>query len=84
MLCVVSEDTDRVIGERRMSTLRDLGSDPSVVRTEEQMLAFAARQLGRNARPAVLPDLPVRRRRWPGWLAALSGVPDGHPAARPC
>jgi hypothetical protein len=29
---VVSEDTDRVIAERRMATLRDLGSDPSVVR----------------------------------------------------
>src|SRR4051794_4560846 len=30
MLCVVSEEADRVIGERRMATLRDLGSDPSV------------------------------------------------------
>src|SRR3954452_4216776 len=30
MLCVVSEETERVIGERRMATLRDLGSDPSV------------------------------------------------------
>ncbi|WP_264001803.1 PAS domain-containing protein, partial [Mycolicibacterium gadium] len=48
MLCVVSEDTDRVIGERRMATLRHLGSDPSVVRTESEMLAFAARQLERN------------------------------------
>ena len=27
MLCVVSEDTERVIGERHMATLRDLGSD---------------------------------------------------------
>ena len=26
MLCVVTEETDRVIGERRVSTLRDLGS----------------------------------------------------------
>ncbi|MFD7746315.1 SpoIIE family protein phosphatase [Streptomyces sp. NPDC059698] len=48
MLCVVSEDTERVIGERRMATLRDLGSDPSVVRTEQEMLDFAAEQLGRN------------------------------------
>ncbi|WP_082857740.1 SpoIIE family protein phosphatase [Amycolatopsis regifaucium] len=53
MLCVVSEDTDRIIGERRMATLRDLGSDPSVITTEGQVLAFAGRQLGRNAR-----DLP--------------------------
>ena len=27
MLCVVSEDTQQVISERRMTTLRDLGSD---------------------------------------------------------
>ncbi|MEV8371120.1 SpoIIE family protein phosphatase [Kribbella sp. NPDC056861] len=53
MLCVVSEETDRVIGERRMATLRDLGSDPSVVRNEEETLAFAGQQLGRNLR-----DLP--------------------------
>src|SRR5271156_7120488 len=48
MLCVVSEDTERVIGERRMATLRDLGSDPSVVRTEQETLDFAGRQLERN------------------------------------
>lgn len=53
MLCVVSEETDRVIGERRMATLRDLGSDPSVVRTEQEMLDFARLQLSRNPR-----DLP--------------------------
>jgi hypothetical protein len=53
MLCVVSEDTERVIGERRMATLRDLGSDLSVVRTEQETLEFAARQLDGNWR-----DLP--------------------------
>jgi hypothetical protein len=37
-----------VIGERRMATLRDLGSDPSVVRTEQETLEFAGRQLDRN------------------------------------
>lgn len=53
MLCVVSEDTQQVISERQMATLRDLGSDPSVVRTEEEIMAFAERQLGQNLR-----DLP--------------------------
>jgi PAS domain S-box-containing protein len=82
MLCVVSEDTERVIGQRRMATLRDLGSDPTVVRTEDETLAFAARQLGGNPR-----DLPftltymfddgtgVAR------LASSSGIRDDHPAA---
>ncbi|MEV7552184.1 SpoIIE family protein phosphatase [Amycolatopsis sp. NPDC089917] len=53
LLCVVSEETDRIIGERRMATLRDLGSDPSVITTEAQVLAFAVGQLSRNTR-----DLP--------------------------
>ncbi|MET8997654.1 SpoIIE family protein phosphatase [Amycolatopsis sp. NPDC004169] len=53
MLCVVAEETERVIGERRMALLRDLGSDPSVVQTERQVLAFAGRQLGQDLR-----DLP--------------------------
>ena len=81
MLCVVSEDTDRVIGERRMSTLRHLGSDPSVVRTEREMLAFTARQLDRN--PLDLPftltylfdDDGTAR------LAGSTGMAAGHPAA---
>ena len=48
MLCVVNEETDRVIAERRMATLRDLGSDPSGVRTEAETLTFACTQLDRN------------------------------------
>ena len=81
MLCVVSEDTDRVIAERRMATLRDLGSDPSVVRTERQMLDFAAEQLARN-----LYDLPFTLTYLFGddgaaRLAGASGIAHGHPAA---
>ncbi|MFF0579832.1 SpoIIE family protein phosphatase [Streptosporangium saharense] len=81
MLCVVSEDTERVVGERRMATLRDLGSDFSVVRTEQEMLTFTGRQLGRNLRdlPFTLTylfqdDGTVR-------LANATGVTPGHPAA---
>ncbi|GAA3285584.1 SpoIIE family protein phosphatase [Dactylosporangium vinaceum] len=81
MLCVVSEETDRVIGERRMATLRDLGSDPSVVRTEQEMLGFVAEQLGHNPR-----DLPFTLTylfdgEGDARLAAATGLPDGHPAA---
>ncbi|WP_197377224.1 SpoIIE family protein phosphatase [Mycolicibacterium baixiangningiae] len=81
MLCVVSEDTERVIAERRMATLRDLGSDPSVVRTERQMLGFAAEQLNHNPY-----DLPFTLTYLFGddgeaRLAATSGIERGHPAA---
>ncbi|MFE9427390.1 SpoIIE family protein phosphatase [Kitasatospora sp. NPDC006697] len=53
VLCVVSEETQRVISERRMGTLRDLGSAPDAVRTERQFLGFSAEQLSRN--PFCLP-----------------------------
>ncbi|HEY0936858.1 MAG TPA: SpoIIE family protein phosphatase [Trebonia sp.] len=82
MLCVVSEDTDRVIGERRMATLRDLGSDPSVVRTEQETLEFAGRQLDRNRR-----DLPFTltylfdSEKSAARLAGSTGIDAGHPAA---
>ncbi|WP_431936582.1 SpoIIE family protein phosphatase [Micromonospora sp. RP3T] len=81
MLCVVSEETERVIGERRMATLRDLGSDPSVIRTEQETLAFAGRQLGRNAQ-----DLPFTLTYLFGdegdaRLAEATGFAVGHPAA---
>jgi PAS domain S-box-containing protein len=82
MLCVVSEDTERVIGERRMATLRDLGSDPSVVRTEQETLDFAGRQLDRNRQ-----DLPFTLTYRFGddgaaaRLAGSTGIAAGHPAA---
>ncbi|MCV7151288.1 SpoIIE family protein phosphatase [Mycolicibacterium pyrenivorans] len=81
MLCVVSEDTQQVIGERRMATLRDLGSDPSVVRNESEILAFADRQLGQNLR-----DLPFTLTylfddAGDAQLAGASGIAAGHPVA---
>ncbi|MBS2532649.1 SpoIIE family protein phosphatase [Catenulispora sp. NF23] len=81
MLCVVSEDTERVIGDRRMATLRDLGSDPSVLRTEREMLDFAVTQLGRN--PYDLPFTLTYLYQEGGGarLAAATGFPGGHPAA---
>lgn len=83
MLCVVTEDTDRVIGERRMATLRDLGSDPSVMRTEQEILEFTGDQLGRNrwdlpftATYLFEPDTTAR-------LVATTGIGSGHRATPP-
>ncbi|MEV1155186.1 SpoIIE family protein phosphatase [Micromonospora chokoriensis] len=81
MLCVVSEDTDRVVGERRMSTLRDLGSDPSVVRTEEEMLTFAGRQLGRNDLDLPFTAIYLLDGDGSARLAAAAGITAGHSAA---
>ncbi|MEW2275355.1 SpoIIE family protein phosphatase [Streptomyces sp. SID685] len=83
MLCVVSEDTERVIGERRMATLRDLGSDPSVLRTEQEVLAFADRQLDRNRK-----DLPFTLTYLfdgdTARLAGATGAAPGLPVAPQC
>ena len=46
MLCVVSEETDRVIGERRMTTLRELGAELNGARTEAEVFDVAERRLG--------------------------------------
>ncbi|MFG1923480.1 SpoIIE family protein phosphatase [Cryptosporangium sp. NPDC048952] len=81
MLCVVSEDTERVIGARRMSTLRDLGSDPSVVRTERETLTFAAEQLRRNLRDLPFAAIYLFDQHGNAELAATSGIDAGHPAA---
>ncbi|MEE4540446.1 SpoIIE family protein phosphatase [Streptomyces sp. V4-01] len=81
MLCVVTEDTDQVVGERRMATLRDLGSDPSVARTEAQMLAFSGRQLARNARDLPFTLTYLFDEDGTARLAGATDVAPGHPAA---
>ena len=83
LLCVVSEDTVQVIGERRMATLRDLGSDPSVVRTETEILAFADRQLGHNLRDLPFTLTYLFDADGSAHLAGMSGIGVDHPAAPP-
>jgi signal transduction histidine kinase len=50
MLCVVMEETQRVIGERRVATLRDLASELGAVRSEPDVLEAVERALARNTR----------------------------------
>ncbi len=52
-LCVVTEETDRVIGERRLKTLRSLAGELNKTITEEDVVACIARCLGENQK-----DLP--------------------------
>ena len=83
MLCVVTEDTDRIVGERRMRTLRDLGTDPSVAQDEDEVLRAASRHLAANSADlpftlAYLWDADGSAR-----LVATSGFDAAHPAAGP-
>ncbi len=82
MLCVVSEDTARVVAERRMTTVRDLSADLARAATEAEVFAAARRQVG--ADPYNMPfalsylfDADGSSAR----LAWTAGIPFGHPAA---
>ncbi|HEX4010412.1 MAG TPA: SpoIIE family protein phosphatase [Solirubrobacteraceae bacterium] len=84
ILCVVSEDTTRVIGERRMATLRELGALSSGVQDEREFLDVAAHVLEGN--PNSLPFTIVYLFDADGTarLACSSGIRPGHPAAPQC
>ncbi|WP_241472735.1 SpoIIE family protein phosphatase [Mycolicibacterium neoaurum] len=81
LLCVVSEDTTRVITERRMATLRELGSDPNLLPSEDQTLQTAAAKLRRNRFDLPFALLYLFDGTDHARLVARTGIPAGHPAA---
>src|ERR1700723_4157257 len=81
-LCVVTEETDRVIGERRLKTLRSLAGELNKAITEEEGVSCIARCLGENQKDLPFPLLYLfaqngRQAR----LACRTGITAGHPAA---
>jgi PAS domain S-box-containing protein len=81
MLCVVSEDTARVVGERRMATVRDLGTDLARASTPSEVSAAVRRQLGHD--PNNLPFVAAYLFDDDGVTAHLAwtaGIDKGHPA----
>ena len=82
MLCVVTEDTERVLGERRMATLHRVASAMADAHTHERAAARLERAAGRERRGSpVQPDLPVRRR--PHRPARGDQRHPGRPSRRP-
>jgi PAS domain S-box-containing protein len=86
MLCVVSEDTDRVISTRRMATLRDLGAAVSALLTPSEVYAAACDQLGRNRADfpfALFYVAAEKEKETPpeAHLACAVGLEAEHPAA---
>src|SRR5580658_5653812 len=80
-LCVVTEETDRVIGERRLKTLRSLAGELSKTITEEEVVRCIARCLGENQK-----DLPFTLLYLftedgnEARLACQTGIAEHHPA----
>ena len=81
MLCVVTEETERVIGERRIATLRDLNSVSTAAVDEQAFLRASAAQLAAN--PRSLPFLCIYTFAADGSarLAATTGTSPGDPVA---
>jgi hypothetical protein len=83
MLCVVTEETERIIGERRLSSLSELASEIAARNSRADVLAAVGRQLGAN-----LKDLPFTLTYLfdddgKADLACATGVASGHPIAPP-
>jgi PAS domain S-box-containing protein len=81
MLCVVTEETERVIGERRLSGLRDLAAAIAGNNTLTMVFEAVPRQLNRD-----LKDLPFTLTylfdpQGSAYLACSSGVDANHPIA---
>jgi signal transduction histidine kinase len=83
MLCVVTEETERILSERRMATLRDLAAALSSSKTESEVLAAVEQQLGGNLKDLPFALLYLYEANGRAKLAASIGMPAGHPAAPP-
>jgi PAS domain S-box-containing protein len=86
MLCVVTEDTERTIGERRLRTLRELAARTAdEARSAEDACQSAARTLGQNRH-----DLPFGliylfdENAKAARLAGVTGLSGDSPAVQPC
>ena len=81
MLCVVTEETDRLIGERRVATLRDVASTLASKNTEEEILEALKANLNLNRKDLpftltyLFDDAGAAR------LACSSGIAKDHPLA---
>ena len=75
MLCVVTEETERVIGERRLASLRELGGRARATQTRSRIVGGGRSDArgGQRARPAVHADLPRRAMTDDDGDAAASG-----------
>src|SRR5580658_8300334 len=81
-LCVVTEETERVIGERRLSTLRSLAAELNKTIAEKEVCESIVRSLSENQQ-----DLPFSLTYLftddgkQAYLACQTGIELGHPVA---
>jgi len=82
VFCIVSETTGRVVGERRLRLLRDLGGVAQHASSVSDVLATTAAVLARFAEEIPFASLYTRARTGAAAeLVAACGIEAGHPAA---
>lgn len=81
--CVVTEETERIISERRLASLRILAEELSGTITKENVLAAIHRSLNANQKdlPLTLVYLFSKKNPTSLRLACATGITAGHPAA---
>ena len=81
MLCVVTEETDRVIGERRVESLRGVASALAGTNTEEEVLLALRTQLSLNQRDLPFSLTYLFDEDGGARLVTDSGISSDHPLA---
>jgi signal transduction histidine kinase len=81
MLCVVSEETDRVIADRRLASLRDLAAGLAAVVREDDVMRATASALHANLRDLPFASLYLLDGDKAARLGSASGVAAGDPLA---
>jgi len=81
MLCVVTEETDRVIGERRLRFLRVLASELSTAISERDILKATERSFAQNEKDLPFALVYLQDEGGICRLACASGFGPEHPAA---
>jgi PAS domain S-box-containing protein len=81
LLCVVTEETDRLIGERRVQTLRELSAALASTNSEEQVLQAVGGQLNLNKKDLPFTLTYLFDESGNARLASSSGIAADHPLA---
>ncbi|MGK2912262.1 MAG: response regulator [Sphingobium sp.] len=81
VFCAVSEETDRVISERRLASLQALGSALATVDTREAVFAATQSVLGANPHDLPFSLTYLFGERGDADLVGATGIKPGHPLA---
>jgi len=84
MLCVVTEETERLIGERRVQTLRDISSALASAKTQEEVVQAVSERLLLNQKDLPFTLTYLYDDAGDARLVSSTGIAKDHPGAREC